>query len=147
MRKRGKTLSLLLAFSLALGSFAPAPFGFASLGQVQAAEQEDPVTPLSGTCREQAGTFGWDLVEDPDNTIFPEGEPDDWKEHPIKAKTKANMRNTQIGNFLCIGQLLSKEKYIYASISSKTRPNKNNYIPAPDPFDRIVTIPSICGKA
>lgn len=76
MRKRGKTLSLLLAFSLALGSFAPAPFGFASLGQVQAAEQEDPVTPLSGTCREQAGTFGWDLVEDPDNTIFPEGEPD-----------------------------------------------------------------------
>ena len=72
MRKRRKSLSLLLAVFLALGSFGSAPFGFASFGKVQAAELEEPSGPLSGTCGVEGNNITWELVEDPDGEIFPE---------------------------------------------------------------------------
>lgn len=72
MKKRRKSLSLLLAFSLALGSFGTAPFGFASSGKVQAAKLEEPSGPLSGSCGVQGDNIKWELKEDPDGEIFPE---------------------------------------------------------------------------
>ncbi len=72
MRKRRKTLSLLLAVSLALGSFGSSPSSSASLGKVQAAELEEPSGPLSGTCGVEGNNITWELVEDPDGELFPE---------------------------------------------------------------------------
>lgn len=76
MKKRKKSLSLLLAFSLALGSFGSAPFGFASLRNVQAAELEKESNLISGTCGAQGDNITWELVEDPDGVVFPEQSPD-----------------------------------------------------------------------
>ncbi len=72
MRKRGKTLSLLLAFSLALGSFCPMPTSLTPLKMVQAAELEDPTGPTSGNCGKQGDNIKWSLEADPDGTLYPE---------------------------------------------------------------------------
>ena len=72
MKKRRKTLSFLLAFSLALGSFGSAPFGFAGSEKVQAAALEEPSGPLSGTFGAQGDNITWELKVDPDGIVFPE---------------------------------------------------------------------------
>ena len=73
MRKRGKTLSLLLAFSLALGSFCPMPTSLTPLKMVQAAELEDPTEPTSGNCGKQGDNIKWSLEIDPDGMLYPDG--------------------------------------------------------------------------
>ncbi len=76
MKKRRKTLSLLLAVSLALGSFGSAPSWSASLGNVQAAEPEKDASPILETCGAEGDNITWELVEDPDGAVFPEQGPD-----------------------------------------------------------------------
>lgn len=72
MKKRGKTLSLLLACSLALGSFCPMPTSLTPIGTAQAAGLETPTGPTSGDCGAQGDNIKWSLEIDPDGTLYPD---------------------------------------------------------------------------
>lgn len=70
MKKRRQTISFLLAITLALGLFCPVPFDPGQTANVQAAELPTPAGDTSGTCGAPGDNINWELIEDPDGTIY-----------------------------------------------------------------------------
>ncbi|MCI9175944.1 MAG: leucine-rich repeat protein [Lachnospiraceae bacterium] len=70
MKKRRKTISFLLAISLALGLSCSVPFDSGQTANVQAAELQTPTGDTSGTCGAQGNNIQWELIIDPDGTIY-----------------------------------------------------------------------------
>ncbi len=66
MKKRRKTISLLLACSLALSFASPAAFGLGRPAELWAANPDTPRAPLSGSCGE---AITWELEEVPNEEV------------------------------------------------------------------------------
>ncbi|EOS23829.1 hypothetical protein C806_02615 [Lachnospiraceae bacterium 3-1] len=72
MKKRRKTISFLLTLSLALGLCWSVPFDWQQPAKIQAAELPTPTGDTSGTCGAQGDNIKWELILDPDGTIYPD---------------------------------------------------------------------------
>ena len=70
MKKRRKIISFLLTLSLALGLFCSAPLGWEQSAEIQAAQLPTPTGDTSGTCGAKGDNIEWELIIDPDGTIY-----------------------------------------------------------------------------
>lgn len=70
MKKRRNIISFLLTLSLALGLFCSAPLDWEQSAEIQAAQLPTPTGDTSGTCGAQGDNIEWELIIDPDGTIY-----------------------------------------------------------------------------